>query len=241
LDRVTAEQRATDGFYAMLEELDRKVSDGTLLTDEGNGRITGRVWRTPAIPFEWQGLPQVVGFAHRIWFRRCSIRARPYESVDLNELNNVCTRIDPLLSGGAALVVQREQIGLLINFLARCSQRLPTRAQAQIETIEGIILWVKWRVADCNTHYRRTPLETLVGTTIEELSAGADLVELHTDNESLVNFLMEHLDFSRNAVDQRLSRLRQALEPLLRQSRFGGDPPDEDDEDASPGWNALDL
>jgi hypothetical protein len=236
LDRVTAEERAADGFGAMLEELDRKVSGGTLLTDEGKGVITGRQWRASAIPFEWKSLPQFVAFARLIWFRRCFTQARRHESIDLNESNiGVGSPIALLLSGGAAVVSERDQISLLINSLAWCAGRLSTRARAQSETIEWIILWVKCRVANCGTRYQCTPPVTLVDTAIEELLVCADLVEFHADHESLVNFLMEQLGLSRNTVDQRLGRLREVLQRLHRQYLVGGDPPEKDDEDAGPG------
>lgn len=218
VDDVRAQHLAADAFWDALEELDLMISGGRFLSvpiskDTVRGRVSGRELgrRDPA---EWRGEEAFVALVRRIWILRCRDRLNQWDRVDAVE-EGIAEEIPGEMFSPVKWLLDREGLLQFIRDLARASEQL-AKYPACREVVEATIIYLKWKVAECNPYWQDRSLDEIATTPIEILVKHADLGAFDADGTEWRQFLMDMLQLNRAALDQRIKRCRKVLIPIMR-------------------------
>lgn len=234
VDEDLARDLASDAFWDAMEELDLMINGGRFLTmplaepgKEGKvrGLMSGRELSLRE-PMEWRGEREFVALVRRIWILRCLDRLRQWDPVSVVLLSLVIEaegdeeeviseeELPGELSSLEQWLLDREGLLWFIRNLARASEQLKDHPACR-EIVEATIIYIKWKVAQCNPQWKHRSLDEIAIASIDGLVKDADLRAFDANGAEWHQFLMDVLDLSRNTLDQRVRRCLQVLIPIM--------------------------
>ena len=238
VDEDLAQDLASDAFWDAMEELDLMISGGRFLTepvtepgkeDKVTGRISGRELGRRDL-MEWREEEGFLALVRRIWILRCRDRLRQWDPVaavllalvlEAEEGEEGVISEESLpgeLSSPEQWLLDQEGLLWFVRNLARASEQLGDHPACR-EVVEATIIYVKWKVAQCNPQWKNRSLDAIAAASIEDLLEGADLSAFAANGAEWRQFLMDVLDLSRNTLDQRIRRCLPVLILIMRRLR----------------------
>lgn len=188
-----------------------KVDNGNKVLGKVSERELGRRERT-----QWSGEDKFSGLSRRIWVLRCLDRLRRWNRaahlialVVGAEDEAGGTLSEEALPGNLPLpenwVLDEEAIREMVRFLAQAAAPL-NGARACQEIVETTIVYIKWKVAQCNPRWAPLPdvamadndelariTQRLINTTVEKLLKDADLSAFDANGMEWRQFLLDVL------------------------------------------------
>lgn len=163
----------------------------------------------------WRGDVEFVALFQKIWIKKCMDELRRHYRRAAHEetLLDWNQWASPPASHDSGRIAAR--LREVVGHLARMSELVESKACRELldETINYFI----WEVARCNSEFddRASGLiSEIENVEIEEALDGADLTILVLDPTRWRKFLMERLHLTRAALDQRIKRCREKIDPF---------------------------
>jgi len=204
------------------QEVDRRVF---------KGKVSGREL-TERDPIEWRGEKEFVALVRRIWILRCRGRLRQWDPVAAVLLSLVIEaeedeegviseeELPGELSSPEKWLLDEEGLLTFVHDLARASEQLKDHPACR-EVVEATILYVKWRVAQCNPRWKNHSLDGIVAISIEDLVEGADLNAFDANGTEWRQFLMDVL-FEEATKDEKVNEAKKFLFDEPRPNKKSG-------------------
>jgi hypothetical protein len=124
-------------------------------------------------------------------------------------------RIVGSVSEGETLLVQGQAVYAFVGGLAQFSEQLRSKGrEAESETIEALLLYVKAKAAQTNPAYAEVSIEALRPVPIETLLSYSALCALDSDEEDAWHFVEQWLRLNHETVYQRRRRLCRQVQIL---------------------------